>query len=132
MGRALLILDSDAQRAKAMNWVRLAPLGARVEFKAAKRTIPQNDKMWAILTEISQQVVWYGQKLPAEDWKDIFTASLRKARVVPGIDAGSFVPLGMRTSDMSKDELAMLIELMQAFAAEQGVTLKEPDKREAA
>ena len=97
-----------------------------------KRSLEQNDKMWAILTEISQQVIWYGQKLPAEDWKDIFTASLRKARVVPGIDAGSFVPLGMRTSDMSKDELALLIELMQAFAAEQGVTLKEPDKAVAA
>jgi hypothetical protein len=43
-----------------------------------------------MLGEVSQQVNWYDQKLSAEDWKDVFTASLRKARVVPGLDGGSF------------------------------------------
>ena len=47
-------------------------------------------------------------------------AALRKARVVPGIDGG-FVPLGMRTSDMSKGELSQLLELIAAFGAERGV-----------
>ena len=51
----------------------------------------------------------------------MFSASLRKARVVPGLDPGSFVPLGMRTSDMSKEEMGLLLELIDAFAAERGV-----------
>lgn len=125
MGRALLTLNTAADRAKATAWIAKAPDGTRVEFKASKRSLPQNDRLWAALTEISQQVEWYGQKLSAEDWKDMFTASLRKARVVPGIDAGSFVPLGMRTSDMSKQEFSDLLELINAFAAQQGVLLKE-------
>jgi sugar phosphate isomerase/epimerase len=87
--------------------------------------------MWAKLTEISGQVDWYGQKLSPEDWKDMFTASLRKARVVPGLDAGSFVPLGMRTSDMTKDEMSDLLELISAFAAERGVVFSD-DERELA
>jgi len=125
MGRALLTLNTAADRAKATAWIAKAPDGTRVEFKASKRSLPQNDRLWAALTEISQQVEWYGQKLSAEDWKDMFTASLRKARVVPGLDAGSFVPLGMRTSDMSKQEFSDLLELINAFAAQQGVLLKE-------
>lgn len=125
MGRALVIIASAADRQKVAHWAAKAPWNTRVEFKGPKRSIPQNDLMWSRLTEISQNVVWYGQKLSPDDWKDIFTASLRKARVVPGLDAGSFVPLGMRTSDMSKDEMTALLDLIDAFAAEHDVTFHE-------
>jgi beta-xylosidase len=100
-------------------------VGSRVEFKAPRRSLDQNALMWSRLTDISQQVEWYGQKLTAEDWKDVMSASLRKCRVVPGIDAGTFVPLGMRTSDMSKAEMADLLELIAAFGAERGVKFGE-------
>lgn len=39
-----------------------------------------------------------------------------------GIDPGSFVLLGLRTSDMSKEEMSALIELIHAFGAEHNVT----------
>lgn len=97
-----------------------------MEIKEAKRSLEQNSKLWAMLNEIAEQVVWYGVKLSASDWKDVFTASLRKSRVVPGLDGGSFVPLGMRTSDMSKAEMSDLIELIHMFAAEHDVKLSEP------
>ena len=125
MGRALLVLNSAAERAKAAHWIAKAPLGTRLEFKASKRSLDQNAKMWACLTDIAGQVVWYGQKLSADDWKDVFTASLRRARVVPGIDPGTYVPLGMRTSDMTKDEMSALIELVLAFGAEHSVTFHD-------
>lgn len=83
--------------------------------------------MWARLTEIARQVEWYGQKLSADDWKDVFSASLRRTRVVPGLDAGTFVPLGMRTSDMTKEEMGDLLTLMEAFAAERGVVFHDDD-----
>ena len=132
MSRALLVLNGPADRMKAADWVHKAPPGTRLEFKAPRRSINQNSLMWQRLTEIAQQVIWYGQKLNPEDWKDVFTASLRKARVVPGIDAGSFVPLGMRTSDMSKEEMTNLLELIAAFAAERGVVLRDQQNEEAA
>lgn len=125
MGRALIIIASAGDRAKAMQWLSKAPWNTRVEFKGPKRSIPQNDLMWSRLTEISLSVVWYGQKLAPDDWKDIFSASLRKARVVPGIDAGSFVPLGMHTSDMSKEEMTAMLDLIDAFAAEHNVEFHE-------
>jgi hypothetical protein len=127
MTRALLVLHGDADRSTAVNWVTSAPVGTRVEFKAPRRSLDQNSLLWARLTEIAHQVDWYGQKLSAEDWKDCFTASLRKARVVPGIDPGTYVPLGMRTSDMSKEEMGLLLDLIAAFGAERGVVFRDSE-----
>jgi hypothetical protein len=123
MSRALLILANDQVRERAVNWCRKAPEGTRVEYKPPRRSLPQNALLWSRLTEISKQVEWYGQHLTPDDWKDVFTASLRRARVVPGLEPGSFVPLGMRTSDMSVEEMTDLLELISAFAAERGVEM---------
>lgn len=125
MTRALVIIQSRADREKVCRWAMGVGPGTRVEFKQARRSLDQNALMWVKLQEIARQVNWYGQKLTSEDWKDVFTASLRRARVVPGLDAGSFVPLGMRTSDMSKEEMGNLLDLIDAFAAEHGVTFEQ-------
>lgn len=125
MSRALIVVHGQRDRQRAATLADKVPAGTRIEFKAAKRTLPQNDLMWSRLTEVSRQVEWYGQKLPPADWKDIFTAALRTTRVVPGIDPGTFVLLGLHTSDMSKGEMADLLDLIDAFAAEHGVMFNE-------
>ncbi len=83
----------------------------------SQRSQEQNDRMWAMLTDVSEQVNWYGTKLEPEEWKDVFTAALKKQRAVPGIDGG-FVILGARTSKMSIKSMHDLIELMFAFGAD--------------
>lgn len=120
MTRALVIIRTVEDREKVCRWARNVEPGTRIEFKAARRSLDQNSLLWSRLGEVSRQVDWYGQKLSSEDWKDVFTAALRKARVVPGLDGG-FVPLGMRTSDMSKGEFTALLDLISAFGAEHGV-----------
>jgi hypothetical protein len=125
VSRALLILSSQAIRDKAIDWITRLPANTRLEFKAPRRSLSQSALMWARLSDIASQVDWYGSKLSPEDWKDVFTASLRRARVVPGIDPGTYVPLGMRTSDMSKEEMGLLLDLIGAFAAERGVAFQE-------
>lgn len=125
MTRPHLFLTDPEVRQRAVRWIMAAPHGMRVEFREPKRSDEQNRKLWASLNDVSKQVEWYGTKLPPEDWKDMFTASLRKARLVPGIDAGTFVPLGMRTSDMTKKEMSDLLELIMAFGAERGVTFHD-------
>ena len=91
-----------------------------VEVKTETRSLAQNSRLWALLRDVSQQVDWYGQKLTDEEWKDVFSASLRKQRAVPGIDGG-FVILGQRTSRMTVAEMSELQELIEAFGAERGV-----------
>lgn len=92
-----------------------------VEVKPETRSLEQNARLWAMLTEISEQVDWYGKKLSPEDWKHVFTASLRKLDVVPNLVGTGFVALGLSTSKMSRREMAELQELMEAFGAEKGV-----------
>lgn len=95
-----------------------------VEVRKPKRSSPQNRRMWAMLEEVAGQVDWYGHKLSAEDWKHVFSSSLRKQRAVPGLDGG-FVVLGTRTSEMTTDEMSELMEVMQAFGAQRDVEFAE-------
>lgn len=125
MSRAVLTLNNAEARDKLARWAVKLPDGTRVELKSPRRSLDQNALLWSLLSQVAAQVDWYGVKLSSEDWKDVFSASLRKARVVPGIDPGTFVPLGMRTSDMTKEEMTNLIELVFAFGAERGVTFRE-------
>ena len=97
----------------------------RVTVGEPKRSHEQNDRMWAMLTEVSEQMQWCVdgkmQHLSAEEWKDILTAGLkREQKVAQGIDGG-FVILGQRTSQMTKRELSDLMELIAAFGSERGV-----------
>lgn len=117
MSRAVVLICTDADRSRVAKWAAGVAVGTSVTFKSASRSTEQNALMWQCLGDISKQVNWYGQKLSADDWKDVLTAALRKTRVVPGIDAGTFVPLGMRTSDMTVAEMTELIELILAFGA---------------
>lgn len=128
MSRAAIIIRTDEDRQRVSAWARNVPVGTRVEMKAPRRSTDQNALLWSLLTDIAHQVDWYGQKLSTEDWKDVLTASLRRTRVVPGIDAGTFVPLGMRTSDMSRQEFSELIELIYAFGTERGVRFHEQEE----
>ncbi len=124
--REAVVINTPADREKVVRWARGVSDGTIVEFRKSTRSHEQNAKMHAMLGEVSDQVVWYGQKLKVEDWKNMFTASLRKASVVPGIDPGTVVPLGIHTSTMTIDEMSNMIELIYAFGAENNVTFKEP------
>jgi len=126
MSRYLITIRSDADREKASRWAAHAKEGMRVEFKEAKRSSEQNDKLWAMLTEVAAQVQWHGIKLTPEDFKFIFLDALkRELRVVPNIDGTGFVNLGRSSSDLSKSEMSDLIELIHAFGASHGVAFKD-------
>lgn len=92
-----------------------------VEVKPETRSLEQNARLWAMLTDISEQVDWYGKRLTPEDWKHVFSASLRKLDVVPNLDGSGFVALGQSTSRMTRSEMSDLQTLMEAFGAEKGV-----------
>ncbi len=97
-----------------------------LEIRKEKRTSEQNKKLWAMLGDVSGQVDWHGQRLDPEDWKHVFSAALKRQRVVPGIEGG-FVVLAIHTSKMSKAEMSDMIELMHAFGADRGVRWSAPE-----
>jgi hypothetical protein len=124
------VLAHDLARSRAVEAVKNAPSGYIITIKEPTRTLEQNALMWRLLTEISSQVTWYGSKLTKEEWKDVLSASLKKQKAIPGI-GGGFVVTGLRTSKMTKKELAELVELAYAFGIEQGVKFGEEIKSQA-
>lgn len=121
-----MVLHNDAIRNKAVEWVRRLPKDTRVTFQKPRRTIPQNARMWAMLTEVSNQLAWHGMKLSPEDWKLMFLDGLkRELRIVPNIDGNGFVNLGRSSSELSKEEMGDLIELIAAFGSERGVVFRD-------
>ena len=113
-------LSHQTARDRAIEAIRNAPDGYVVTIKEPKRSLEANAALWAALTDISKQVDWYGNKLTKEEWKDVLSASLKRQKVVPGIDGG-FVVMGISTSQMSKSELSDLLELIYAFGASKEV-----------
>lgn len=114
----------------AIEMTRKALKGGPVRWSLGRkrRTLDQNARLWPMLQDVAKQVDWHGQKLTKEDWKEVFTASLRQQRAVPGIDGG-FVILGASTRRMTVREFSDLIELIFAFGAEHGVEWSEPAQR---
>ena len=130
MGKVALILTTREVRERAMAWVAKAPHGAIFTLAEKKRSIPQNSRLWAMLTDIARQATWAGKKRTTEDWKDLFTAAVKTAggdlEAVPGLEGGLMI-LGLRTSEMSTGEMADLQTYMESWCAQNGVTLSDFD-----
>jgi len=127
----VLTLREPVQAKQAVNaawqhikgWLGAGGQRLVLEVRPEKRSDAQNRRLWAMLADISAQVDWYGHKLTSDEWKDVFSASLKRTKVVPGLDGG-FVVCGQSTSKMTKAEMCEMQELMEAFGAQRGVKFK--------
>ncbi len=122
-GRAVIVLHGAADRARAIKWITQAPPQTRVEFKRTKRSIPQNDMLWSLLSQIAEQREHMGVKYKTDVWKCLFMdAWAKEVNFVPALDGKGVVPQ-YRSSDLSKDEMSSLIDFIQCWCAENSVTL---------
>lgn len=126
MSRYFVTLHTVDDRIRLSKILDAAPVGSRVEVKSVKRSLPQNDRMWAMLTEIAQQLPWHGDKLRPDDWRLLFLDALkRELHTVPNLDDTGFVALRASSSDLSKSEMSDMISLMEEFGARHRVKFSE-------
>lgn len=125
-------LVSETVKNNLINFICSLPVDSKnplvVCIQEMTRTLEQNARMWATLTDISKQVNWHGLMLTPEEWKHVFTATLKGQKTVPNLDGTGFIVLGQSTRRMSKKELSNLLELAYAFGAEKGVNWSEKAK----
>lgn len=121
---AFHLTHANARR-NALEAVRCAPEGWVISIRQPTRSNAANALMWALLTQVSEQVEWYGRRLTPEDWKCIFSAALREQDIVPNLAGTGFVVLGLSTSKLTKREFGDLLDLIGAFCAERGVEVQE-------
>lgn len=122
MSRALIVLNTHADRARAMDLIQRAPKGTRIEAKGARRSLPQNDHLWQLLTDVARQKEHCGRKYTPDQWKVLFMhACGREVQFIPALDGVNFLPWGQSSRDLSKDEMSALLEFILAWGAENGV-----------
>ncbi len=129
MAGQTVILSSDHQRFLAKRLVDGAPDGAVVNIRAATRTLDQNAKLWAMLSDVSRSKPEARTHTP-EVWKCLFMSACGHAvQFEMGLDNTPF-PVGFRSSRMNKAEMADLITFVSAYGDEQGVVWSEPEPEE--
>ena len=125
-GRVQLVMTGREVREKAIRWIQKAPAGTRVEFKQAQRSLEQNDRMWAMLTDIVCQHD-FGRPNTTDQAKVVFLHACGKEfSVLPSLNGKSFVPYGQSSSDLSVGEMSDLIDFMFAWGAENGIVWSDP------
>jgi hypothetical protein len=126
MTRYVVTVRNELDKARVMKAAARVPVGYRVEFKEPKRSDVQNDRMWAMLGDISKQATINGKSYEPEQWKCVFMKAMGKdAQFLPTLDGNSFFPTGFRSSDLSVREMSDLQTFMEAWAAENGIALRD-------
>lgn len=116
-----VILHSPSGRETAKRLIDAAPKGAVVNIRQASRTNDQNSLMWALLSDVSRAKP-EGRELTPDVWKSLFLHSLDHAqRFEMALDGKGMVPVGFRSSRLTKEQFSDLIEVIQEYGARHGV-----------
>ena len=115
------ILDGLRARSEVSRVLALAPHGSTVKIDAPKRTMDQNAKLWAVLSDVSRAKP-EGRCATPEVWKTLFMHACGHAvQFEMGLNGQPF-PTGFRSSAMSKAQMADLITFILQWGDEHGVS----------
>lgn len=118
-------LVGEVQRAHAKRLIDEAPLGHIVKIAKETRTDIQNRKLWPMLADLQRQVPGL-EVYSADDIKLRFLNQLgTELRFLPVLEGEGMFPVGHRSSTLTKEQFAGLIELMYAHGAKHGVRWSE-------
>lgn len=128
--RRVYFLVHDAARKLAAAQCMLAQDGWVVRFSEPTRNLEQNAKLHAVLTDIADQVIWMGKKLPMEVWKRLCMAAWLRERgeqptLIPALDGNGFDVIFERTSKLTVRQCSELLEWCLAFGTEHNVVFHD-------
>lgn len=114
-------LTGVGARVIAHRLVDIAPPGSVLNIREATRTLDQNAKLWAMLSDISRAKP-EGRTLTPDVWKVLFMHALdHSTRFEMALDGRGMVPVGFRTSRLSKSQMSDLIEFIAEYGDRHGV-----------
>jgi hypothetical protein len=129
-----IYLRGPRQREWAKQQIDNAPDGWVVRIAAETRRDAQNRKLWPMLADIQRQVPGM-EAYSTEDIKARFLNALgTEMRFLPELEGQGMFPTGLKSSTLTVQQFAALIELIYAYGAKHGVRWSEPiaDQRNAA
>ncbi len=125
-----MVLSSDFARERAVRLVLGAPRGYVCTVAEPKRTLDQNSRLWAMLTDVSVSKP-LGRRETPDQWKAIFMAACGwEVTFLEGLDGKPF-PQGFRSSQLTKTQMTTLQDFIQAWGDQNGVTWSDPQQEAA-
>lgn len=122
-----IIIAGPSQREHAIDLLRKVPINSRVTIAGPTRTVSQNARLWAMLSEISAAKP-AGRFLTPEVWKALFMSALgHEQQFTEGLSGEPF-PLGFRTSNMTIKQMIEMQDFIEHWCATNGVTLSNWSK----
>lgn len=113
------------KREQAHRLVDAAPTGAILNIRPATRTNEQNARFWAMLSDVSRAKP-EGRELTPEVWKSLFLHALgHTQRFEMALDGRGVVPVGFRSSRLSKEQMSDLMEMISEYGSRHGVQWSE-------
>lgn len=127
--RKYFILAHNVARSNAKTAIDESPDGYAVEIKPITRSLAQNAKLHALISDIARNLEWAGTKRDVETWKRLLTAAWLRARgepieMLPALDGHGVDIVFRRTSELTVNEMIELIEYIQAWAVGAGVEIE--------
>jgi hypothetical protein len=117
-------LDSRYSRQEAHRVIDAAPAGYVVTVKEPKRSTAQNDRFWAMLSDVSRAKP-EGRAHTPEAWKELFMHACGwESRFAQGLN-GEFFPVGFRSSQLTVRQMTELMDFIDAWGTERGVVWTE-------
>jgi hypothetical protein len=121
MSGQTVILRGPSQRALAKRMIDVAPIDAVVNIREATRSLDQNAKMHAMLSDVSRAKP-EGRHWTPETWKAAFMHVLgHQVQFCEGLDNSGPFPLGFRSSRLTVRQMADLIETISEYGARHDV-----------
>ena len=126
-------LRSNQVRLNCIEFIKELPTDDKkplvVKIQPMTRSLEQNSKLHALLSDISKNATWNGEKLDVYAWKNLLVSAHSIAtggpsKIVRGIE-GELVNIRERTSKMSSGRLSSLIYYILAFSAGNGIEIKD-------
>ncbi len=115
-----ITLSTKTARERAHGLIDRAPPGYVVKIEEPRRTLEQNDKLWAMLTDLSVAKP-EGRRMIPDDWKTIMLHACGwECQFLEGLDGRPF-PKGFSSSRLTKRQMADLITFIQAYGDQHGV-----------
>ena len=126
-------LRSNQVRLNCIEFIRELPTDDKkplvVKIQPMTRSLEQNSKLHALLSDISKQCEFNGKKRDIDTWKMIMVSAHKiatggQAEMVIGLE-GEVINLRESTAQMGVQRLASLIEYITAWGIENGVKFND-------
>lgn len=128
-GGQTVILANPSNRDFAKHLIDIAPDRAVVNIRESNRTLDQNAKMWAMISDVSRAKP-EGRVLRSEQWKSAFMSALgHEVQWLNGIDGHPPFPDDLRSSRLTKAEMSDLIEFIYEYGSRHNVKWSEKNER---